>query len=129
MSLEFKPAFLTFAAFAVVLGLTLGLLAFLPSGSGAESTREAQTNTVTGATGAEDAAKRGYRLFEHNCAHCHGEDARGDEGPDLHGLRRSDSRLIAIITGGIKGEMPAFAKKFQDADLQALIAYLRTLKD
>ncbi len=73
--------------------------------------------------------QRGYRLFDHNCAPCHGEDARGDEGPDLHGLRKSDARLTSIIKGGIKGEMPAFAKKFSDSDVQALIAYLRTLKD
>jgi mono/diheme cytochrome c family protein len=50
------------------------------------------------------------RGFDHNCAHCHGDDARGDEGPDLHGLTKSDKRLEKIINGGIKGEMPAFGK-------------------
>jgi mono/diheme cytochrome c family protein len=74
-------------------------------------------------------ASQGYRLFDHNCAHCHGDDARGDEGPDLHGLKKSDQRIDKIIKGGIKGEMPAFGKKFNDGDVQALIAYLRTLKE
>jgi len=64
-----------------------------------------------------------------NCAPCHGDDARGDEGPTLYDLAKSDARITAIIKGGIKGEMPSFAKKFSDADVQALIAYLRTLKD
>jgi mono/diheme cytochrome c family protein len=73
-------------------------------------------------------AAAGYRLFDHNCAHCHGDDARGDEGPDLHDLRKSDEKLQRIIKGGIKGEMPAFGKKFKDADVEALIAFLRTLK-
>ena len=73
--------------------------------------------------------KLGYRLFDHNCAHCHGEDARGDEGPDLHGLAKSDKRIEKIIKEGIKGEMPAFGKKFSDPDVQALIAFLRTLKN
>jgi mono/diheme cytochrome c family protein len=73
-------------------------------------------------------AAAGYRLFDHNCAHCHGDDARGDEGPDLHDLRKSDEKLQKIIKGGIKGEMPAFGKKFNDADVEALIAFLRTLK-
>jgi mono/diheme cytochrome c family protein len=28
--------------------------------------------------------KSGRTLFLKNCAHCHGADAHGDEGPDLH---------------------------------------------
>jgi mono/diheme cytochrome c family protein len=47
--------------------------------------------------------------------------------PDLHGLRKSDQRLEKITKDGIKGEMPAFGKKFSDADIAALIAFLRTL--
>jgi hypothetical protein len=43
-------------------------------------------------------------------------------------LRKIDARLEKIIKNGIKGEMPAFGKKFRDADEQALIAWLRTLK-
>lgn len=73
--------------------------------------------------------KAGYKLFDHNCAHCHGDDARGDEGPDLHGLTKSDKRLEKIIKEGVKGEMPAFGKKFSDRDVGALIAFLRTLKN
>ncbi len=76
-----------------------------------------------------DKAAQGRRLFEHNCAHCHGDDARGDEGPDLHGLRKSDERLQKLIQNGIKGQMPAFGKKFSAADVDALIAYLRALKE
>ena len=74
-------------------------------------------------------AKRGQSLFERNCAHCHGDDARGDEGPDLHNLKKSDMRITKIVTQGIKGEMPAFGAKLNDADVKALIAFLRTLKD
>jgi mono/diheme cytochrome c family protein len=71
----------------------------------------------------------GHQIFEHNCAHCHGDDASGGEGPDLRNLTKSDSRISAIIKQGIKGEMPAFGKKLTDSDIHALIAYLRTLKD
>lgn len=79
--------------------------------------------------GMSEREKTGYKLFDHNCAQCHGDDARGDEGPDLHGLTKSDQRLEKIIKGGIKGEMPAFGKKFNDKEVQALIAFLRTLKN
>jgi mono/diheme cytochrome c family protein len=72
-------------------------------------------------------AAHGRHLFLMNCAHCHGDDAHGDEGPDLHNLHRSDVRIHDVITAGIKGEMPSFAKKLGDSDVQQLIAYLRTL--
>ena len=72
-------------------------------------------------------AEQGRHLFLMNCAHCHGDDARGDEGPDLHDLHRSDSRIHDVITAGIKGEMPSFGKKLGDPDVRQLIAYLRTL--
>jgi len=74
-------------------------------------------------------AKRGQSLFERNCAHCHGDDARGDEGPDLHGLKKSDARITKLVTQGIKGEMPAFGSKLNEADVKALIVFLRALKD
>ena len=73
-------------------------------------------------------ATQGRHLFLMNCAHCHADDATGDEGPDLHNVHKSDARIHQIITGGIKGEMPSFGKKLNDADVAALIAYLRTLK-
>ena len=70
----------------------------------------------------------GRHLFLMNCAHCHGDDATGDEGPDLHGLHKTDARLNAIIRNGIKGEMPRFEKKFNEEDVAALIAYLKSLR-
>ena len=72
---------------------------------------------------------KGYTLFMMNCAHCHGSDARGDEGPDLHGVTKSDARIASLIKSGIKGEMPKFGGKLTDAEVQALIAFVRSLKD
>ena len=69
----------------------------------------------------------GRSLFLKNCAHCHGDDARGDEGPDLHGLKKSDEWIARRIRDGVKGEMTAFADKFSQSDIEALIAYLRSL--
>ncbi len=68
---------------------------------------------------------RGRKLYFGNCAHCHGEDARGDEGPDLHELWVSDRRIATVVKRGIKGEMPTFAKKLKDPEIAALIAYVR----
>jgi len=75
----------------------------------------------------EEARQEGRKLFLNSCAHCHGEDARGDEGPDLHGLEVSDRRIATVIKRGIKGEMPSFAKKHSDAEISLLLVYLRSL--
>jgi mono/diheme cytochrome c family protein len=71
---------------------------------------------------------QGRHLFLQNCAHCHADDASGDEGPDLRGTKKSDTRIMTIVKEGIKGEMPSFKKKLKDEDVRALIAFIRTLK-
>jgi mono/diheme cytochrome c family protein len=74
-----------------------------------------------------DRVIQGRRVFIKHCVECHGIDARGDEGSNLHSLRVGDALMRQIITGGIKGEMPAYGKVLNEADVRALIAYLRTL--
>jgi mono/diheme cytochrome c family protein len=69
----------------------------------------------------------GRKLFLNSCAHCHGADARGDEGPDLHDVQVSDRYIGNIITHGIPHEMPSFAKKLSHDDIGALLAYVRSL--
>jgi mono/diheme cytochrome c family protein len=129
MSIEVKGIILGLAAALGLLGAAFGLSPLFQPGTGANKEVRAKTISVAPTVTAAGDADRGRILFDHNCAHCHGEDARGDEGPNLYNLAKSDARITAIIKGGIKGEMPTFAKKFSDEDVQALIAYLRTLKD
>ncbi len=72
-------------------------------------------------------AVAGQKLFLNSCAHCHGADAHGDEGPDLHGVQVSDRRIVNVIKNGIQGEMPSFAKKHSEAEIAELLAYVRSL--
>jgi mono/diheme cytochrome c family protein len=71
---------------------------------------------------------RGRVLYLGSCAHCHGADARGDEGPDLHGVQVSDRYITQIIRHGIPHEMPAFEKKHDANNIAALLAYVRSLE-
>ena len=75
-----------------------------------------------------ETARLGRTLFLDSCAHCHGADARGDEGPDLHDLQVSDRYIARLITNGIPHEMPSFAKKHGPVDITALTAYIRSLE-
>jgi mono/diheme cytochrome c family protein len=69
----------------------------------------------------------GAKLFALNCAHCHGIDATGDEGPDLHQVTKTDERIKSTILNGVKGEMPAFSKKLTTDDAATLVAFIRSL--
>jgi len=126
MDLQIKATALGLAAALAAVALTFGSSLVQPKKTEREQQAAPPSRTSTVVPKGE--LMRGYELFEHNCTPCHGDDARGDEGPSLYNLAKSDARLTTIIKGGIKGEMPAFAEKFNDADVQVLISYLRTLK-
>ena len=87
-------------------------------------------NVVTIPSPARDQlVARGHDLFLMNCAHCHGDDARGtEEGPNLTRLKKSDARIASLVMNGIKGEMPRFAAKLHDEDVRRLILFLHSLK-
>ena len=93
------------------------ILAFLIASSGA-------------AFGADAAA-----LWASNCASCHGKDGSGNTamGKKL-GVKDytkeqgfSDAEATNVIQNG-KGKMKAYKGKLSDADVKALVAYVRGLK-
>src|SRR3989442_10414371 len=131
MRIEIKGTVLACAASVCVLAMTFGLSPLLRSTEMADSNREPRTNTgpFDRTLTLDRRSEQGHKLFDHNCAHCHGDDARGEEGPSLYNLTLSDARIAKRIREGIKGEMPRFGSKFNDADIEALTAFLRSLKD
>jgi mono/diheme cytochrome c family protein len=123
MSIQRKGLIAALLVSLGMLGATFGFAAML------QTQKPRVTAIPTAMVSSGNMTEAGHRLFEQNCAHCHGDDARGDEGPDLHGLKKSDERIERLIQNGIKGEMPAFGKKFSHEDVQTLIGYLHTLKN
>ena len=117
-----KAVLVAGAIAAGTLGGTMAVAGYMQKKSVLESSLSATNSPPS------PLAAQGQHLFLMNCAHCHGDDARGDEGPDLHGLRKTDVRLSALINNGIKGEMPRFNQKLSAADIHSLIAFLNSLK-
>jgi cytochrome c5 len=77
-------------------------------------------------------------LFGSECATCHGKDGRAKTfKAKLNHARNltdaawqaevTDERLYNSIHNG-KGKMPAFGKKLSDSQINALVTYVRTLK-
>jgi mono/diheme cytochrome c family protein len=79
----------------------------------------------------------GAALFKANCAMCHGADGKGDtamgKSMKLRDLssedvqKQTDAELTDITTNG-KGKMPAYKAKLTEAQIKALVGYMRSLK-
>src|SRR5438046_6455110 len=65
--------------------------------------------------------------FERVCAACHGEDAKGDQGPSLLPMTLEYEELLAKVRQG-GGEMPAITKaKMSDDEVKQVLEYLKSL--
>ena len=65
--------------------------------------------------------------FERVCAACHGEDAKGDQGPSLLPMTLEYEELLAKVRQG-GGEMPAITKaKMTDDEVKQVLEYLKSL--
>ncbi len=114
------------SALASAYGLSLDLRHFESRASHQQPTPEAWFENHPPSSPA--LISQGRALFLPSCAHCHGADATGDEGPDLHDVGVSDRYISNIITHGIKGEMPSFRKKLGHEEIVRLTAYIRSLE-
>lgn len=70
---------------------------------------------------------RGGKIFQLNCATCHGFEEVGEVGPDLHGVSERKSRvaLIQQVTSGQTPPMPQFQPNKKD--MADLLSFLETL--
>jgi mono/diheme cytochrome c family protein len=129
-SLESKALALAMLAASVSLGASL--LVAIPikryAGAMTTSVESGQAGPEPQVAETPEQIAKGRENFVMSCVECHGDDATGDEGPDLHNLAISNARIATTIKHGVKGEMPSFAKKYDDAQVATLLAYLRSLK-
>lgn len=81
-----------------------------------------------------EAIARGERLFDITCTSCHGVDGYGSPlAPALNNAlfldSTSDAQIRQIIAMGVPGTvMPAWSSRFSDAQMNDIIAYLRSLQ-
>jgi len=70
------------------------------------------------------------KLFANTCGWCHSAGGRAaGKGPKLMGTTLTDAEIIHRIKVGKPGAMPAFGGDFNDQELQAIVAYIRGLKE
>jgi len=79
-----------------------------------------------------DTQRHVQKLLAQNCGVCHLVIVRGSKtyGPPLHKMAASGSDELAraFITNG-SGRMPAFKYHLKPAEIEAIIAYIRTVPE
>jgi mono/diheme cytochrome c family protein len=69
------------------------------------------------------------QLFASTCGYCHSDGGRSaGKGPKLMDSPRSDDFIRDRIKVGKEGAMPAFGEAFSDAQIDAIVKYIRSLK-
>jgi mono/diheme cytochrome c family protein len=86
----------------------------------------------TGSSQADPAAQiaHGKTLFiSYGCGWCHEDGGRkAGKCPQLMSSERDDNFILTRIATGSAGKMPAFGEALSGPDIQALLAYIRSLK-
>lgn len=85
---------------------------------------------VAGCTGRPPDDATGEEVYQQLCANCHGSDLQGGVagpplGPGSNSSDASDEYLETTILDG-RGRMPSFSTSLDSAQLQRLIAFLRS---
>jgi mono/diheme cytochrome c family protein len=128
--------------YAVTILASLVAVALLATESGAAemngpmSSAGNSTLPVTGAVPG-DAAAAGQgaaldvqNLFANTCGWCHSDAGRvAGRGPKLMGTTLTDAEIIHRIKVGKPGAMPSFDGAFNSDEIQAIVKYIRALKE
>jgi putative heme-binding domain-containing protein len=105
------------------------LLAAVCAPASAQPARRPAPAAQAGAGSSELAA--GKRVFDAQCAWCHGNDGDGGTGPNLHGklTHAADLKsIVEIVTGGLPGgDMPSFRSPLTEQNIRRVAAYVQSL--
>lgn len=147
--------FARFARVSVTLALVGVLLACTNNGGSTSSSSSAAASTEAAASAAPAASTQasaaaqnvasvsnGEKVYNQNCASCHGANGQGVQGsfPPLVGnptVTGYDIHLIHIVKYGLNGKikvggvdyngmMPAWVQSLSNADIAAVLTYIRS---
>lgn len=108
----------------LMVALFCGLAARATPAAAAEATPAAAPADV-----AERIAKGKNMFISYGCGWCHADGGRkAGHCPQLMDSPRDDLFLLTRIATGSPGKMPAFGGGLNSDDLNALLAYIRSLK-
>ncbi len=129
MQRELKGLFAAVIAGLAAVGACYGLSAALAPTPVAERPPAKQQQGRSGSAPVSAAlVTTGRSLYAQACASCHGSGGAGGYGPRLINTDQSGAQITAVIVHGVKGKMPAFGGKYSAQQIQAMVAYVQSLK-
>ena len=129
VSRELKGLLAAIVAGLAAVGICYGLSAALAPAPGAERPHHTQRRSSGGDAPVSAAlVSQGTGLYAQACASCHGGGGVGGYGPRLVNTDQSGAQITAVIVHGVTGKMPAFGGKYSPAQIQAMVAYVQSLK-
>lgn len=118
-------------AAVIVLCGALGLLTASGAPVSADNTIPANPGVTCPYTGDPAAIAEGKKLFNRNCAECHG-DGTGGSGPDLTDndwlCGGSDYQIFVTVLKGRPAGMPSWSGDLKDDEIWKIIAFIRSLR-
>ena len=98
--------------------------------AGTLPTRAAEPAPATAPADPGAQIARGKTLFiSYGCGWCHEDGGRkAAKEPQLMGTEHDDNFILSRIAAGSPGKMPAFGAGLTEADMSALLVYIRSLK-
>jgi len=131
-----RPGIEPYVAIARTIAVVVGAVLLVAAVLGEQTPYSDLKNPVPATVTSVDA---GQRLYQANCARCHGVDGRGG-GPDAgttavrpanllsgHLDIHTDGDIYFWISNGLGGGMPAWASELSDTDRWNLVNYLRSI--
>ncbi len=121
--------------FGMVIGIViqpfLALYGYLVGKAFAVNQPPAKSEVTCPYIGDAEAIAEGRKLFDRNCAECHG-DGTGGSGPDLTDndwlCGGSDAQIFSTISNGRPGGMPSWSSDLKDDEIWKIVAFIRSLK-
>ena len=109
--------------------LDLGVMALLPAVLAVSLTCAVPASAQPAAPAPDNAPFDAEQLFASTCGWCHSDGGRAaGKGPQLMATTKSDDFIRERIKTGKQGAMPAFEGALSDAQIDAIIKYIHSLR-
>ena len=109
--------------------MDLDVMKLLPAVLVASLSCTVSASTQPATTAPDNAAFDVDQLFAATCGFCHSDGGRAaGRGPRLMASSQSDDIIRDRIKNGKVGAMPAYGSAFSDAQIDAMVKYIRSLK-
>lgn len=108
----------------LLVALSMLFIIFVVAACGGSDEEEGASNDQSGGeeTAQDGDVDNGEDVYDNNCMSCHGDDGKGQSGPDLTGESDFDEVVEQVEEGG--DTMPAFKDDLSEEEINDVSTYI-----